>query len=184
MMRRYRRPTVQLTSLLDLLFVMIFLSLLQTKNPPAPTEDKPATPVTEAKPPAPITEKVAAPTAPAPEKPAKITVNAIFHFYSTPRNQQVPTGTFAMNGTFNQQNGQLELGGVSWINRPEHYDMIPLKGKIDAAGATFTGRIEFQDCEEFTLKRTSKISGSSIAGKWEGKYICSQGETGLTLTLQ
>lgn len=173
-MKRLKRGTVQLTSLLDLLFVMIFISLLQTKMMP---------PVIEAPP---VVAQEPKPTAPKPTAPksTKVSVTAIFHFFAPASNPRLPTGTYAMQGSFDAKDGSLALGGVSWINRPPGYDMVPLKGEISSDGTTFTGRIEFQGCEVFTLRRTSQISQSFIAGKWEGSYFCTQGETGLTLTIQ
>lgn len=172
-MLKRQRKTVELTSLLDLLFVMIFLSLLQTKNPPAKAEPQ----VTQ-KP------KKETPVEVRPPPAAILAVTAIFHFYGVNNNPDQPVGTYAMGGTFDRKTGELALGGVSWISRPEGYDMVPLKGRINAAGNTFTGKIDFQDCEEFTLRRKSKIPGSDIAGEWTGSYVCFQGETGLTLTIQ
>ena len=177
--RKRKKPTIQLTSLLDLLFIMIFISLLQTKEMPTATEREQET-----------TQKVV-------EKPTEIEeakestespilqITAIFHFHSTPENPEVPTGTFAMQGEFNSTDGTLSLGGVSWINRPSGYDMIPLHGVISQDQRELTGRIEFPGCEEFTLRRTSLISSSSpISGSWEGVYRCTQGTTGLSLTIQ
>jgi hypothetical protein len=173
MIRRFKRPTVQLTSLLDLLFVMIFLSLLQTKNPPPPAETK-------------VEQKVQAPTPPAPpkKKPLIYQTSAVFSFYATQRNPRLPSGSYSMNGSFDEKTGILQLGGSSWVNRPEGYDMVPLKGKIDLATNIFTGRIEFQGCLQFNLRKVSTGSSRTpISGKWEGIYSCSQGETGLTLTI-
>lgn len=171
-----KRPVVQLTSLLDLLFVMIFVSLLQTKSASAPNKNE--------APPEPVAKKETAPVMePAPVKKAVIPVTAVFHFYATVRSPEVPTGTYSMRGSYNKESGEIELGGTAWINRPSGYDMVPLKGRI-GNNETFTGRIEFQDCEQFTLRRTSRIPGSDIGGNWEGSYVCFQGETGLTLTIQ
>jgi hypothetical protein len=174
-MRRYKRPAVQLTSLLDLLFVMVFLSLLQTKTTPtAPEPAVAATPEVrpkEVKVPKPRPAPVPAP------------ISAVFHFYATARNPDVPTGTFAMHGKYKDEAGELELYGVSWINRPsENVDMVPLKGRVE--GKFLRGRVDHQGCAEFVLTRTSTNAGSSLAGKWEGRYVCAQGETGLTLTIQ
>lgn len=172
-MRRVKKGTVQLTSLLDLLFVMIFISLMQTKMMPPIIEVPPVVVKKEAK----ELEKT-------PSKPTKISVNAIFHFSAPASNPRLPTGTYAMEGTYEAKDGTLRLGGVSWINRPQGYDMVPLSGEISDDGTTFTGRIEFQGCEVFTLRRTSQLSHSFIAGKWEGSYFCTQGETALSLTIQ
>ncbi|MCE3014065.1 MAG: hypothetical protein LW878_13475 [Proteobacteria bacterium] len=169
MMRRRRRPTVELTALLDLLFVMIFLSLLQTKTP-APVEAKPVEPETKA----PVAE-------PAKPTPKIVPVSAIFNFYPTKSNPSLPSGSYHMNGSFDEGTGQLQLGGSGWIKRPENYDMVPLKGNIDKATNTFRGRIEFQGCLEFVLRK--ETADQSFRGSWSGTYNCTQGETGLTLTI-
>lgn len=173
--RRYRRPVVQLTSLLDLLFVMIFVSLLQTKAIPPKNEVKPL----------PEVNKVASiPVPQTKQKTGKIAVSAIFNFFGPTTNPGLPKGSYKMEGTYNQETGFLQLGGVEWIDRPTHYEMVPLKGKIDQDQKVFVGNIEFPDCREFKLKRNTQASGSPVAGNWEGVYVCSQGETGLKLTLQ
>jgi hypothetical protein len=169
MMRQRRRPTVELTALLDLLFVMIFLSLLQTKTP-APVEAKPVE--TETK--APVAE-------PAQPTPKIVSVSAIFNFYPTQSNPSLPSGSYHMNGSFDEATGQLQLGGSGWIKRPQNYDMVPLKGNIDKATNTFRGRIEFQGCLEFVLRK--ETADQSFRGSWSGTYNCTQGETGLTLTI-
>ncbi len=169
MIRRRKRPTVELTSLLDLLFVMIFLSLLQTKAP-APVKSKPV----EAKVETPVVVE---------EKPIPkiVSVSAIFNFYPTKSNPNLPSGSYHMNGSFDEASGQLQLGGSGWIKRPANYDMVPLKGHIDKATNTFRGRIEFQGCLEFILKK--ETADQSFRGSWSGTYNCTQGETGLTLTI-
>lgn len=178
MRRQIKRPVVQLTSLLDLLFVMIFVSLLQTKSAPSKAKTQAKTPpASRAKP------KNKQKTEPAKPAPKVVPVTAVFHFYATSRSPNVPTGTYSMRGSYDKETGDIELGGTAWINRPAGYDMVPLKGKI-GNNETFTGRIDFQDCEQFTLRRTKRIPGSDIGGNWKGSYVCFQGETGLTLTIQ
>lgn len=184
MKKKLKKPVVQLTSLLDLLFVMIFVLLLQSKATPTKAD---ATPKPSPAP-APVAkvEKTKPKPRPTPEpaKPTKISIGAVFHFYATAKSPNVPTGIYSMQGTYNTKSGDLKLGGTNWIKRPQHYDMVPLSGSIDEKTGTFTGRIEFQDCKEFNLYKTQSDSGSPVAGKWEGTYTCGQGETGLTLTLR
>lgn len=181
MEKLYRGPkkqAVQLTSLLDLLFVMIFVSLIQQKEvTPANKEDikKPI-----------VTKKVE----PKVEKPVPVektmfTVRSTFNFYATNSTPNIPNGSYIMSGSYDKNTGELKLGGVGWIKRPKHYDMVPLSGKIDQLEKFFKGRIEFQGCEEFILERKTKgTSDSPISGDWVGTYSCSQGSTGLTLTIQ
>lgn len=171
MERSYKRPkrqAVSLTSLLDLLFVMIFVSLIQQK-----------TVVKEA----PKTKVVAKP---APTKPTKtlFDVKATFNFYGTDKNPSLPSGKFIMGGRYNKNDGSLNLGGIAWIERPPQYDMVPLSGIIDATKGIFKGRVEAIGCKKFTLTRKLKRSNTPISGEWVGNYDCSQGTTGLTLTIE
>ncbi len=183
MYKRLKKSTVQLTSLLDLLFVMIFVSLMQQKAPtteqkptPAPTPVAKATPKVEVK-----DEPKVVPTVVA--TPTYYSIQAKFNFYATPSNQSVPNGIYLMQGSYDMKTGKLQLGGVSWLERPANYDMVPLSGEINTNLETFVGRIEFQGCKQFTLQRVKKGAGSPISGEWKGTYDCTQGDTGLTLTI-
>jgi hypothetical protein len=181
--RPRRKTTVQLTSLLDLLFVMIFVSLLQNNIPKGVETKKTAPPKvtikkkTKAKPK--IIKKIAKPVT----IPKIVPITAKFNFYAIAENPTLSEGTYQMQGNFNRKTGKLSLGGVSWINRPKGYDMVPLSGFIDLKSNTFKGRIEFQGCEIFTLTRDRKSGSAPLGGTWRGKYKCIQGQTGLTLTI-
>lgn len=168
--RPYRRPkrqAVSLTSLLDLLFVMIFVSLIQQKDIPA--EKK----VTETKPkPTPVKVQTT------------FDLKATFNFYGTKTNPSLPSGKYIMGGTFKTESKKLNLGGIAWIERPAQYDMVPLSGTIDAQAGIFEGRVEAIGCKKFTLKRVIKRTNTPISGEWVGTYDCSQGKTGLTLTIE
>ena len=171
--KRPRRTAVELTSLLDLLFVMIFVSLMQQKN------------VTETPPPVVkvVTEETQTTKAATPQK-VNFSITATFNFYGTAQNPNLPRGSYVMQGTYSTKTKELKLGGVGWLERPESYDMVPLSGVINESGTLFTGRIEFIGCEKFTLKRESKGSASPLSGEWKGSYDCSQGLTGLTLSIE
>jgi hypothetical protein len=177
-----KKQAVQLTSLLDLLFVMIFVSLIQQKEVTQKTPAKTAkTPVKKAKPI--VTKKIK----PKPVvKPVKTfyTVRATFNFYGTNSNPNIPNGSYIMSGSYDKKSGELKLGGVGWVKRPEHYDMVPLSGVIDQSQKYFKGRIQFQGCQEFILERKTSSSETPISGDWVGSYNCSQGATGLTLTVK
>jgi hypothetical protein len=177
--RKNKKVSVQLTSLLDLLFVMIFVSLIQEKAPSkAIKEPTKATPTVTAKA-IPVKKKEIKPAA-----PTKYNISAIFHFHPTAGSPNLPSGTYVMQGSFNEKTREIKLAGVSWVNRPTGYDMVPLSGTIESTNTLFKGRVDFPGCQLFTLKRMKTISNSPISGKWEGIYDCSQGPTGLTLTIQ
>lgn len=182
--RKSKKTTVQLTSLLDLLFVMIFVSLIQQKDIPdqVKKEIKKKGTITKVQISPKKEKKVIKKTTPVVLK--NYTVEAIFHFHPTSSNPSIPSGTYNMKGSFDEKTRTLHLGGISWVNRPENYDMVPLSGKIEATDSLFVGRIEFPGCKQFTLKKVQKIQGSPISGTWEGVYDCSQGSTGLTLTIK
>ena len=168
--KKSKKTTVQLTSLLDLLFVMIFVSLIQQKNiTPVRPEEVPLE-KTEAK----VTAK----------KITTYPVSAVFSFYSTPGNPSLPSGSYEMRGVFDEESRSLKLAGVSWIQRGPNYGMVPLTGSIESTNTLFTGKIDFDGCKLFTLKRIETINNQPISGKWQGVYDCQQGPTGLTLTIK
>ncbi len=187
--KKTKKTTVQLTSLLDLLFVMIFVSLIQQKSAaPIKVETVAEKKVVEQEVP-PVAKPIIKPTAkpistPAPIKPTRYTVRATFNFYGTPNNKALPRGSYVMQGQFDEKTRKLQLGGSHWIERPKHYDMVPLSGEINTANNEFRGRIEFQGCQEFTLKKVAQSGDKAISGSWKGEYSCSQGPTGLTLTIE
>jgi hypothetical protein len=175
--KRKKPTTVQLTSLLDLLFVMVFVSLLQQKTPISEPSKKPveksvAQPVKKT--------KVKTPTV---SNRTSFDIEATFEFYGTTNNPNLPKGKYLMRGVFDEKTRELKLAGISWIDRPKNYDMVPLSGKIGTSGKTFTGRIEFPSCKQFTLERISNVGADNISGEWKGSYQCGQGSTGLTLNI-
>lgn len=179
--RKSKKQTVQLTSLLDLLFVMIFVSLIQQKEVVKPTAKPVKKPIAKTTP-----KPQVKPIVKTPPKPEKVvhTIEAEFNFYGTNSNPGIPSGKYAMQGSYNKDTGELKLGGIYWIQRPAQYDMVPLSGKINQNEDTFLGRVEFIGCQKFTLSRKQKGNGSPLSGQWVGTYNCSQGDTGLTLTIK
>ncbi len=167
--KRTKTGAVQLTSLLDLLFVMIFVSLLQQKEV-SPQKPKP-TPVAKTKvekpKPKPVPKKILS------------SVNATFDFSLAGYK-----GKYLMEGLYNEKTGSLNLASLRWIDKPSvDIGMVPLSGKVTEDKMQFTGRVEFEGCKTFDLKRIKIESGSPIAGVWKGSYVCAQGSTNLTLTI-
>lgn len=171
--RRSKKSTVSLTSLLDLLFVMVFVSLLQEKAPPVVKTETKIKTVTKT-----IIKQVQAPQ-------LVHAIDAKFFFYATSSNPGIPSGKFSMRGTYDVKSNQLHLGGKKWIVKPPvDIGMVSLSGTIDKSKSLFTGRVDFEGCQMFTLKRQSKGSTSPISGSWQGTYSCAQGVTGLTLIIK
>jgi hypothetical protein len=164
---------------------MIFVSLLQQKEvtppPVAKSETKVVTKIVEVE--KVVIKEVKVPT-PKPVEKIIHSVAAEFHFYSV-QGQQFE-GKYLMEGIYNKNTGNINLGSVKWINKPAgDIGMVPLSGKISDDQSSFTGRVEFAGCQKFSLKRVSVETGESkIAGNWKGTYTCAQGQTGLTLTIR
>ncbi len=179
--RRYfkksKKTTVQLTSLLDLLFVMIFVSLIQQKNIPKKVEEQKKERVVKTV----IIKQEAKPEKPA---PTKYNVEATFEFYATASTPGLPPGSFLMQGTFDEETGKLNLFGAQWIKRPTNFDMVPLSGVVNKSRDSISGKVDAIYCKTFTLRRAQINSGNAISGVWKGKYDCGQGSTGLTLTIK
>jgi hypothetical protein len=186
MQKTYKSPkkaVVSLTSLLDLLFVMIFVSMIQQKNISPTPKPVSKIKITKVK----VTPKAKVEVKKITPKPVlkQYNIFAEFNFHSTNSNPGLPNGKYLMQGFYDSRDGSLKLGGVSWIKRPTGYDMVPLSGTIDSKYSSFTGRIEFPGCRKFTLRKVSKGQGDNpITGQWRGEYDCSQGATGLTLTVK
>lgn len=121
---------------------------------------------------------------PPPAGEGKMAINAVFEFGPSQYNKEIPKGAFGMKGSFDHGSREFSLKPVKWINRPENYEMVEMTGKVNAEGTSFTGKVNFDDCKEFILKRMSRNGSSLISGKWEGSYICAQGVTSLKLTIK
>jgi hypothetical protein len=158
---------------------MIFVSMIQQKDikpAPKPVSKKTVTKVKSE--PKPIVKKET-------PKLKNYGIYAEFHFHASSQNPNLPSGKYLMQGFYDSRDGSLKLGGVSWIKRPNGYDMVPLSGQVSSGYDSFTGRIEFPGCKTFTLRKVVKSQGDNpIAGQWKGEYDCSQGATGLTLTVK
>lgn len=182
--RVYKKSTksvVQLTSLLDLLFVMVFVSLLQQKNIPTPSEKPPVE-----KPPVEITKETPKPVPKKVETPKleNALVGATFSFSPKAQSNRAASGVYKMQGTFEADSRRLSLLGLKWIDKPDpRYDMVPLAGILGEDFKSFKGRIQYLGCKTFTLVKTVAIGSKPYSGKWEGTYDCAQGLTNLVLTI-
>ena len=188
--KRRKKATVELTSLLDLLFVMIFVSLLQQKNQSIPKKEKipPKKKVTKVKqkpvvPPKKVVKKKVMKKKIIP-KLASGTIKATFNFYKMGSGPNQSSGQYGMRGWFDAQKRSIQLNGYKWIYRPKQYDMVPLVGTVDKSFSQITGKVDAPFCQTFSLNRVKKGNGvSPVSGVWKGSYTCGQGKSGLTLTV-
>ncbi len=73
-------------------------------------------------------------------------LEAEFDFHHAPTGVR---GRFRMRGT-RAASGLIQLAPLSWITRPEGYEMVAMHGRIGADGV-FRGRIDHAACGEFTV---------------------------------
>jgi hypothetical protein len=78
------------------------------------------------------------------------TVDAIFHFHHQPSGDQ---GSYKMTGHYSPRERRLELVAGEWIERPDRYVTVDMRGKVSADGSRFTGDIEGPGCGGFAVRR-------------------------------
>lgn len=91
-------------------------------------------------------------------------------------------GSYSMVG--NRDGDTLTLDGHEWLEEVPDFDMVGLRADLEGRDDTETlsGTVEGAGCTEFTAERTD--TAPWYAGTWEGQYGCTQGLTGLTLTIE
>jgi hypothetical protein len=79
---------------------------------------------------------------------------ATFSFYALPSNPGVPSGEFAMNGTYSASGMKLSPG--QWINQPAGYETAGLDARpLTGNGKTLSGIITDSACTTFTAGKAS-----------------------------
>jgi hypothetical protein len=112
-------------------------------------------------------------------------LTAFFDFYPVIANPGVPIGSYTMTGSYDAQGVLLTPG--KWLVAPPGYVTVGLSGATPGVKGvnTFRGSISDSGCTTFLLHRLSAAPAeAAAAGKWKGTYVCSQGSTGLTLTVR
>jgi hypothetical protein len=80
-------------------------------------------------------------------------ISATFEFYPTPKNPNIPSGTFSLAGQFTED-GSFSLEPKSWIIRPKGYGMVGLVGNINNNLNEITGNIsKIRTCKTFQLTK-------------------------------
>ncbi|HVW65053.1 MAG TPA: hypothetical protein VHB01_08560 [Nitrosospira sp.] len=79
-------------------------------------------------------------------------VEGSFSFYPTSSNPKTATGRFVLTGSY-YYDGSLILDSGAWVEKPEGYIPISLKGKVNSAFDTFTGTVPECFDTEFSLKK-------------------------------
>jgi hypothetical protein len=79
-------------------------------------------------------------------------VEGSFSFYPTSSNQETATGRFVLTGSY-YYDGSLILDSGAWIEKPQGYITISLRGKVNSTFDTFTGTVPECFDTEFSLKK-------------------------------
>lgn len=116
-------------------------------------------------------------------------IDAAFRFFPVAANPGAASGSGTLHGTYSA--GHMSLTWQKFTSNPAGYTGINLDGSLSGAGdaQTLSGTVSILPgglpCTTFTLTRGSGVNATSaaMAGQWMGTYTCSQGLTGLTLSV-
>jgi hypothetical protein len=110
------------------------------------------------------------------------TVGAAFEFRPVEEASAGIVGGYTMTGSKTETT--LTLEGQEWLEQPGDYFMVGLQAEVSDRGADdpLAGTVDGENCTEFEVERTS--TDPWYVGEWRGAYGCTQGVTGLTLTIE
>jgi len=80
-------------------------------------------------------------------------VEGTFLFYPTPSNPNAATGKFIVRG-WHYSDRSLVLSPGAWLERPDGYRTVSLRGRLDADERTFTGVIPECLNTRFSIQRS------------------------------
>ena len=95
-----------------------------------------------------------------------------FAFHALPENPDVPSGRFAIEGTFDATTQGVQVKGARWLEQPTGYEMVDLSGTLSADERTIAGTVDFTSCSDFrvTLEGKQGVPGRTKAvGEGKGK---------------
>jgi serine/threonine protein kinase len=78
-------------------------------------------------------------------------LTATFSFYPTSTNVSVPSGSFALTGSYTAKGFQLTPD--HWISKPQNYSMVGLTGAANGSDTALSGSIVSPECTTFSVSR-------------------------------
>jgi serine/threonine protein kinase len=78
-------------------------------------------------------------------------LTATFSFYPTGSNVSVPSGSFALTGSYTAKGFQLTPD--HWISKPQNYSMVGLTGAASKSDTTLSGSVVSPGCTTFSVSR-------------------------------
>jgi hypothetical protein len=80
-------------------------------------------------------------------------IDAIFSFFPVQGAPSSPSGSFAMSGDYDPEDGTIVLKSGDWIERPLGLQRHDLAGRAEIGGGSISGRLETPGCGDFILVR-------------------------------
>jgi hypothetical protein len=78
-------------------------------------------------------------------------LTATFSFYPTAGNVSVPSGSFALTGSYSAKGFQLTPD--HWISKPQNYSMVGLTGAANKSDTVLSGSVVSPGCTTFSVSR-------------------------------
>ena len=78
-------------------------------------------------------------------------IDAIFRFREHEDNPGVPSGSFAMEGSFDAATGALDLDATDWINQPTNFLTVDLSGLLSSREERISGEVSNAACSTFSV---------------------------------
>jgi hypothetical protein len=80
-----------------------------------------------------------------------------FKFYSTPKNQAVPSGAYTVYGQYDSESSRILINPGKWLQRPSNYYNTVIVGAFDPAHDTFSAYFQgISGCTSFEAKRAGE----------------------------
>jgi hypothetical protein len=81
--------------------------------------------------------------------------SGIFAFGPDKANKDVPRGSYEL--TISERDGRIDLVPGAWIEQPEGYVTVALRGALSDDLTTLSGEVDFEGCESFETRRISAM---------------------------
>ncbi len=85
-----------------------------------------------------------------------LSFNGSFSFFALPQNPGVPSGSFAIAGTFDPQSRRIAIEAVRWIEQPPGYIMVGMTGTVSADLTSIVGNLTHPSCAGLSVSRKGK----------------------------
>jgi hypothetical protein len=80
-------------------------------------------------------------------------ISAVFNFSASRNNRSVPSGSFKMEGSFDNKTNKITLRATDWFKQPPGYVTVDLVGNMSPGNARISGEILNSACSTFTVER-------------------------------